>query len=445
MNAARTPAASLLRVIGRLPALFLSAAALCAGSAAFAASASVNAGQAVALSVGAQGTAPFNYQWYKNGSAISGATGASYALASATINDSGSYSALVRNAAGSTLSDIAALTVNAIVIPPPVPPPTPVPTTINDSGFESIRVGTNTFSAYLYSPTIANWTFLGYSGITGNNSGFTSGNPGCPEGTQVAFVQMQGSATARVTLSSGRYVVSAMVANRVNWGGLQTVLVFVDGAQVGRFSGGSAYTLATTTPFSVPDGVHDIRFAGQTTTDCTLFMDQIKIAAAPSGIAVGSSGFEAPDAGANDFWAFRYNPPTVPGTQDWVFQGYSGVTGNKSGFTASNPDALEGRQVAFIQMDNSVMSQTLSVPNAGSYQLTLLAAQRGNYNQANQLVQIYLDGVYVGTILPQSTTYQSFTFPFSTTAGSHQLMFRGTVPTDSTVFLDRITIQQPGT
>jgi len=433
-------------MMGRLSALFFSAAAFCVGNAAFAASASINVGQAVTLSVGAQGTAPFTYQWYKNGAALSGATTAALTISSATLNDTGSYSALVRNAAGSTLSDVASLAVNAVVVPPPpVPPPTPVDPTVSDSGFESIRVGVNTFSAFLYTPVLTNWTFVGYAGITGNNSGFTSGNPWSPEGTQVAFIQMQGSATTRVTLSSGRYVVSAMVANRVNWGGLQTVLVYVDGVQVGRFSGGAAYTQATTNAFSVPDGVHDIRFAGQSTSDCTLFLDQVKVTAAPAGISVLSSGFEAPDAGANDFYAFRYNPATVSGTQDWSFQGYSGVTGNKSGFTASNPDAPEGRQVAFVQMNNSVVSQTLSFPAAGSYQLTVLAAQRGNYNQSEQIVQVYLDGVMIGTIQPHGTTYQSIGIPFATTAGSHQLMFKGTASDDSTVFLDRVAILQPGT
>lgn len=429
--------------------LFASALALLFSPASNAATATVPEGKAVTMSVSASGTAPFSYQWYKNGAAISGATSASLSIASATVNDTANYSAVVRNTAGSTVSDVAVLTVTPVVVapppPPPVTPPPPAPTGVSDSGFESVRVGTNTFAAFQYAPTIANWTFTGYAGIAGNNSGFTSGNPASPEGTQVAFVQMQGTATVHTTLAAGRYILSAMVANRANWGGAQTVLVLVDGTQVGRFTGGTAYTQASTTPFTVAAGAHDISFAGLTTTDCTLFIDQITLAAAPAGITVANSGFETPDVGANDFWAFRYNPPIVSGTQAWNFQGYSGVTGNNSGFTASNPQAPEGKQVAFIQMNTSVMSQTLTVATAGSYQLTVLAAQRGNYNQSEQQVQVYLDSTLLGTIVPHSTFYQSFTLPFTATAGSHQLIFKGTATNDSTVFLDRVTIQQPGT
>lgn len=434
---------SFRQVVGKAPMiLFASALALLLAPSSPAATATVPEGKAVTMSVAASGTAPFSYQWYKNGAVINGATSASLALASATVNDSANYSAVVRNAAGSTVSDVAVLTVNPVVI---TPPPPPAPTGVSDSGFESLRVGANTFYAFQYAPSLAGWTFSGYAGIAGNNSGFTSGNPASPEGTQVAFVQMQGSATVRTTLTSGRYVLSAMVANRANFGGLQTVLVLVDGVQVGRFSGGTAYTLASTNVFNVADGAHDISFAGLSAADATLFIDQIRITAAQAGISVVSSGFESPDVGANDFWAFRYNPPVVAGTQPWTFQGYSGVTGNSSGFTASNPQAPEGKQVAFIQMNTGVMSQTLTVATAGSYQLTVLAAQRGNYNQSEQQVMVYLDNTLIGSIVPHSTFYQSFTLPFTATAGSHQLIFKGTATNDSTVFLDRVTVQQPGT
>ncbi len=39
---------------------------------------SVLSGQTATFTVGVSGTAPFTYQWKKNGTAISGATGASY-------------------------------------------------------------------------------------------------------------------------------------------------------------------------------------------------------------------------------------------------------------------------------------------------------------------------------------------------------------------------------
>ncbi|MBO7107636.1 MAG: hypothetical protein J6W73_05340 [Verrucomicrobia bacterium] len=53
----------------------------------------------------------FAYQWYKDGKAIPGATGSSYVIESAALDDSGDYSVLVSNDIGSTMSANALLTV----------------------------------------------------------------------------------------------------------------------------------------------------------------------------------------------------------------------------------------------------------------------------------------------------------------------------------------------
>ncbi len=58
-------------------------------------SATVKPGEAAVLSVTAGGTAPFTYQWLKDGSAIPGATAATYAIPAATLADGGSYQVMV--------------------------------------------------------------------------------------------------------------------------------------------------------------------------------------------------------------------------------------------------------------------------------------------------------------------------------------------------------------
>jgi hypothetical protein len=76
--------------------------------------ASITAGQAATFSVVASGTAPLSYQWQKNGTAITGATAASYATPAATSADSGaSFAVVVSNSAGSATSRSAKLTVTA--------------------------------------------------------------------------------------------------------------------------------------------------------------------------------------------------------------------------------------------------------------------------------------------------------------------------------------------
>lgn len=69
-------------------------------------------GTNASFSVTANGSSPFSYQWYFGGSAISGATASSLALSNVQSNQSGSYTVMVSNRAGSTTSTSAALTVD---------------------------------------------------------------------------------------------------------------------------------------------------------------------------------------------------------------------------------------------------------------------------------------------------------------------------------------------
>ncbi|MGC4123279.1 MAG: lamin tail domain-containing protein [Myxococcales bacterium] len=78
-------------------------------------SATVAAGQpALFKVVAAGGTSPFTYQWRKGGAAISGATSASYSIASVVAADAGSYDVVVKDAAGASVtSQAATLTVTS--------------------------------------------------------------------------------------------------------------------------------------------------------------------------------------------------------------------------------------------------------------------------------------------------------------------------------------------
>lgn len=71
----------------------------------------VSAGRAVTLSVTADGTPPFAYQWQKNGVAISGATAAKYSISSMQTSHAGDYTVVVSNSAGRITSPAATLAV----------------------------------------------------------------------------------------------------------------------------------------------------------------------------------------------------------------------------------------------------------------------------------------------------------------------------------------------
>jgi plastocyanin len=77
------------------------------------ASQTVTAGAAVTFTSAASGSPAPTFQWKKNGTNISGATSASYTIASAATADAGTYTVVATNTVGSATSSNAMLTVNA--------------------------------------------------------------------------------------------------------------------------------------------------------------------------------------------------------------------------------------------------------------------------------------------------------------------------------------------
>jgi len=72
----------------------------------------VTAGQTASFSVVAAGTAPLTYQWQKNGTAITGATSASYTTPATLDTDNGAaFTVVVTNSAGNATSNAATMTV----------------------------------------------------------------------------------------------------------------------------------------------------------------------------------------------------------------------------------------------------------------------------------------------------------------------------------------------
>jgi hypothetical protein len=81
----------------------------------------VTVGATATFSVTVSGTAPFTYQWRKNGAAIAGATASSYTTPATTTADNGAtFSVVVTNSAGSVTSANATLTVNATATAPSI-------------------------------------------------------------------------------------------------------------------------------------------------------------------------------------------------------------------------------------------------------------------------------------------------------------------------------------
>jgi hypothetical protein len=153
---------------------------------------------------------------------------------------------------------------------------------------------------------------------------------------------------------------------------------------------------------------------------------------------VADAGFETPSLGLGNY---EYSPIR----DSWTFgnsgknNGFGGgITANGSSFTNENPNAPEGKQVAFLQ-GTGLIRQTISFP-AGSYQVSFDAAQR-SFNVQN--FQVLIDGRVIGTFTPSGFQYQSYsTSNFTVSVGSHDLTFQGLDSNggDNTAFIDLVTI-----
>lgn len=77
-------------------------------------SVTVNPGQTASFTVVASGTPAPTYQWRKDGTAITGATNATYSVASAQLSDAGSYTVVASSSTGTVTSNAAVLVVNVV-------------------------------------------------------------------------------------------------------------------------------------------------------------------------------------------------------------------------------------------------------------------------------------------------------------------------------------------
>jgi RHS repeat-associated protein len=164
---------------------------------------------------------------------------------------------------------------------------TPSPHALNNPGFETPNVGGGRF---LYAPAGAAWAFTGGTGLSGNSSAFTSGNPVAPEGAQVAFLQggsgshFSQSVTGFQTGTS--YTISFRAAQRGNGShGGQDFDVYLDATLLGTFRPpGSVYAEMSTAVFTTTSGTHTLKFVGRNTAggDNTAFIDDVRLAGTPA-------------------------------------------------------------------------------------------------------------------------------------------------------------------
>jgi uncharacterized repeat protein (TIGR01451 family) len=151
----------------------------------------VIAGGSASFQVSASGTSPLNYQWSVNGASLGGATASSLNLASVQTNQSGNYSVVVSNSAGSATSVVAVLTVLVR------------PTITQQPVSQSAIVGSNIIfqaTAAGSTPLTYQWYFnnTGVSGATSSSLTLTNVQPGEGGNYTLAVTNAAGAITSSV-------------------------------------------------------------------------------------------------------------------------------------------------------------------------------------------------------------------------------------------------------
>jgi hypothetical protein len=192
-------------------------------------SVTVNDGSTATFTVVASGTAPLSYQWKASGTAIAGATAASYTTPALTVANSGtSYTVVVTNSAGSITSSAAIVTVNSTV---PTITTQPANQTVTDGAtatFTVVAAGTAPLS---YQWKKAGTTIAGATAASYTTPALTVANSGTSY--TVVVTNSAGSVTsnpATVTVNAVVPTITTQPANRtVNDGATATFTVVANG------------------------------------------------------------------------------------------------------------------------------------------------------------------------------------------------------------------------
>jgi sugar lactone lactonase YvrE len=158
-------------------------------------------------------------------------------------------------------------------------------------------------------------------------------------------------------------------------------------------------------------------------------------------VVVADGSFESPPMRTSTGVASFQVAPTGSA---WTFTAQtgtngSGLTGNATSLTSKNPNAPAGSQVAFLQGTGKI-SQSITL-EAGSYTLSLSAAQRLVSAANTQSIGVFVNGVSVATLRPANQNYAPLTTPtFTVPKGTHTVELRGLATTDQTAFIDSVAI-----
>lgn len=154
-------------------------------------------------------------------------------------------------------------------------------------------------------------------------------------------------------------------------------------------------------------------------------------------ITVPNASFETPALGST----YQYQPTGA----SWDFSAGAAIAGNGSGFTASNPNAPLGSQVAVLQGTGTVGQSLSGFVVGATYRVTFSAAQRAGMGQTGQTWQVKVGSTAIASFAPSalSTSYLDYSVQFTAAATTNVITFAGTNLNggDHTVLIDNVRIE----
>src|SRR4030095_7723742 len=321
---------------------------------------SVVQGSNATFTVVANGTAMLGYQWRFNGNPIPGASSSSYTKANVQPADAGNYSVQITNAAGSTVSITASLS----IIEPPV--------IITQPAAQSVVQGSNaTFTVVANGTAMLGyqWRFNGNPIPGASSSSYTKANvqPADAGNYSVQITNAAGSTvsiTASLSIIEPPVIITQPAAQSVVQGSNGTFTVVANGtAMLGyqwRFNGNpipgassSSYTKANVQPADAGNYSVQITNAAGSTVSTTASLSIIE-----PPVIITQPAAQSVVQGSNATFTVVANGTAMLGYQ-WRFNGNPIPGASSSSYTKANVQPADAGNYS-VQITNAAGS-TVSI------------------------------------------------------------------------------------